>query len=163
MTHLFDSNSFMEAARLYYHPDVAPGYWEWLVSDPMRQHIASVPAVYEEITTGEGELVDWAKETAPDDFWRPITADTLRAAGELSAWAADPARTYKQAAVDEFLDSCDYWLIAEAKASGLTVVTREVSEPNSRKKVKIPDVCRAFGIDCAQPFPVYQLLGLRLQ
>ncbi|WP_395690092.1 DUF4411 family protein [Nocardioides sp.] len=163
MTYLFDSNTFMEAARLYYHPEVAPGFWAWLIGDPMRDRIASVPAVQEEIANGEGELVDWARNTVPDCFWRPVTPDTLRAAAELSTWATDPARAYKQAAIDEFLDSCDYWLIAEAHAAGLTVVTREVSAPESRSRIKIPDVCRAFGIDCAQPFPVYQRLGLRLQ
>lgn len=162
MTYLFDSNTFMEAARLYYSFELAPGFWDWLISDPMRGQIASIEAVRDEIGNGNGDLVKWAAQTAPTDFWRLPTQDTVDAAQELSRWATDPKRNFKQAAVDQFLDSCDYWLIAEAMASGLRVVTREVSAPGSKKSIKIPDVCVPFGVSCDQPFAVYQKLGLRL-
>ncbi len=162
MTHLFDANTFMEAARLYYSFKLAPGFWEWLISPPMRAHIASIDAVRDEIGNGTGDLVDWAKHTAPADFWRRPTQATLGAAQELSRWATDPDRKFKQAAVDQFLASCDYWLIAEAMASRLSVVTREVPAPGSKKAIKIPDACMAFGVSCEQPFAVYQRLGLRL-
>lgn len=162
MTYLFDSNTFMEAARLYYSFELAPGFWDWVISDPMRRHIASIEAVREEIGKGSGDLADWATGSVPDDFWRPVTQVTLVAAQRLSEWATDPVRGFKQAAVDQFLASCDYWLIAEGMASGLTVVTREVSAPGSRKSIKIPDACKAFGVHCEQPFPVYQSLGLKL-
>ena len=162
MTYLFDSNTFMEAARLYYSFELAPGFWEWLISDAMRAQIASIEAVRDEIGNGAGDLADWAAETAPADFWRPPTQATLDAAQKLSRWATDPDRDFKQAAVDQFLASCDYWLIAEAMASGLRVVTREVSAPGSKKSIKIPDACMSFGVSCEQPFAVYQRLGLRL-
>lgn len=162
MTYLFDSNSFMEAARLYYHFELAPGFWDWVISDPLRSHISSIEAVREEISKGYGALVDWAKGSVPDDFWRPVTQSTLAAAQQLSQWATDPLRGFTQAAVDKFLSSCDYWLVAEAMASGLTVVTREVSAPSSKKSIKIPDACAPFKVKCEQPFVVYQNLGLRL-
>lgn len=162
MTYLFDSNTFIEAARLYYSFELAPGFWDWVISDAMRGHIASIEAVREEISNGSGDLVDWATRSVPDDFWRPVTEATLAAAQELSKWATDPLRGFKQAAVDQFLASCDYWLIAEGMASGLTVVTREASAPGSRKSIKIPDACQPFGVHCEQPFPVYQRLGLKL-
>jgi hypothetical protein len=158
--HLFDSNTFMEAARLYYGLDLAPGFWEWLVSDGMRDQIASIEAVKEEITDGTGELVDWA-ESIPPDFWRPITERTLESASALSEWAADPSRNYTQAAVDDFLSKADYWLVAEAMAARAPS-TREGSSPESKKRIMIPDACAAFGVQVAQPFPVYAMLGLRL-
>lgn len=163
MTYLFDANTFMEGARLYYSFELAPGFWDWLISAPMRDHIASIEAVREEIGNGSGDLVDWVRGSVPDDFWRPVTQATLAAARELSEWAIDPLRGFNQAAVDQFLASGDYWLIAEGMASGLTVVTREVSAPGSKKSIKIPDACQAFGVQCKQPFPVYQGLGLRLR
>lgn len=161
MTYLFDSNTFMEAARLYYSFELAPGFWEWLTSDRMKADIASVESVRDEISKGTGDLVNWST-TAPAGFWRPVAAVTVDAAAALSEWATDPARNFKQSAVDEFLSSCDYWLIAEGMATGLTVVTREVSAPESRKRIKIPDACKPFGVPCEQPFPVYQKLGLKL-
>jgi Domain of unknown function (DUF4411) len=158
---LFDSNTFIEAARLYYAFDLAPGFWEWLVSGPMRSQIGSVEAVREEVMSGHGDLVTWAAST-PADFWRPVSESTLERASALAEWAADPGRDYKQSAVDEFLSKADFWLIAEAMASGATLVTREVSAPDSKKTIKIPDACSAFGVLCAQPFVVYSTLGLRL-
>ena len=74
-----------------------------------------------------------------------------------------PDRIFKQSAVDEFLDSADFSLIAQAMALGAIVVTRETSEPNCKKRVKIPDACLAMGVDCMQPFEVYSALRLRLR
>lgn len=159
--YLFDANTFMEAARLYYSFDLAPGFWEWLVSDPMRNEISSVEAVKDEISGGHGDLVTWA-ESVRADFWRPVTQATLEHGTALAEWANDPERDYRQAAVDAFLGKADFWLIAEAMASGATVVTREVPAPESKKNIKIPDACAAFGVAHAQPFPVYARLGLRL-
>lgn len=159
--YLFDANTFMEAARLYYSFELAPGFWEWLVSESMRDQIASIEAVKDEITAGTGQLVAWA-ESIPTDFWRPVTEETLTRASAVSEWAADPGRNYTQAAVDDFLGKADYWLVAEAMATAATVVTRELSSPDSRRRIMIPDACAAFGVRCAQPFPVYAALGLRL-
>jgi hypothetical protein len=130
VTYLVDSNTFMEAARLYYSFDLAPGFWEWLVSESMRESIGSVEAVKEEITAGEGDLVDWAQDEAAADFWRPVTAATVEAAAALAQWAAEPGHAYTQAAVDEFLSKADFWIVAEAMATGSTVVTARRSRSN---------------------------------
>ena len=60
------------------------------------------------------------------------------------------------------MSSADLRLDAPAQALGATVVTREKSEPNSRKVVKIPDVCNENGVAWTDPFAVYRTLGLRL-
>ncbi len=110
---------------------------------------------------GHGDLVAWAQDVR-DDFWHPVTETTLERASVLAEWATDPARRYTQAAVDDFLSKADFWLVAEGMASQATVVTREIQAPESRKSIKIPDACAAFGVTCAQPFEVYTQLGLRL-
>lgn len=81
---------------------------------------------------------------------------------QLSAWATDPSRQYRQEAVDEFLDSADYKLIAHAMANGATVVTREQPASESKKKIKIPDVCHAFNVAWTDLFSLYRALGTRL-
>jgi hypothetical protein len=58
--------------------------------------------------------------------------------------------------------SADLKLIAHAMASGGTVVTREQPAPDSKKKIKIPDVCNAFQVPWTGPFGAYRALGLRL-
>lgn len=123
--------------------------------------MASIDAVKDEITGGSGDLVDWAR-ARPATFWLTDTSAVVTAMGQLSTWATGPARQYRQEAIDEFLDSADYKLIAHAIATGSTVVTREQPAPDSKKKIKIPDVCNAFGVAWTDPFSLYRTLGMRL-
>ncbi len=98
--HLLDANAFMEANRLYYGFDIAPGFWTWLADPTLAGQVASIDAVKDEITAGTGDLVDWAR-ARPDTFWLTDTDVVLLAMREVAAWAADPARQYRQEAVDE--------------------------------------------------------------
>lgn len=159
--YLLDANAFMEASRLYYAFDIAPGFWTWLGGSSLAADVASIDAVKNEVTAGTGDLVGWARDR-PSAFWLTDSADVLIAMQELAAWATDPARQYRQEAVDEFLDSADYMLIAHAMCNGATVVTREQPAPDSKKKIKIPDACHAFDIACIDPFGLYRALGMRL-
>jgi len=159
--YLLDANAFMEANRLYYAFDIAPGFWTWLGDPSLAGQVASIDAVKDEITAGTGDLVDWAR-SLPAAFWLSDTTDVLAAMTELAAWAADPARQYRQDAIDKFLDSADLRLIAHAMAAGATLVTREQPAPESKTKIKIPDVCTVFGVVWTDPFSTYRSLGLRL-
>lgn len=159
---LLDANAFMEASRLYYSFRIAPGYWGWLVEKFEAGEVASIEAVYDEISAGHGDLVEWAKHPALDGFWMPDTAESLAAAGGLAEWAAHPNRPFKQAAVEEFMASADLRLAAQACSMGATVATRETSDPGCRKRVKLPDAAGAVGVDCVQPFVAYERLGLTL-
>lgn len=159
--YLLDSNAFMEANRLYYGFDIAPGFWTWLASPALADQVGSIEPVKDEITAGTGDLVAWARDQ-PDAFWLADTAEFVAAMTEIAAWVTDPARQYRQEAIDEFLDSADYRLIAQAMATGSTVVTREQPAPDSKKRAKIPDVCNAFDVAWTDPFSAYRALGMRL-
>ncbi len=158
---MLDANAFMEANRLYYAYDIAPGFWTWLANTSLAGEVASIDAIKDEITAGSGELVEWAR-ALPSTFWLPDSEDVVTGMTELAAWSTDPSRSFRQAAADEFLGSADLKLIAHAIAARASVVTRERSEPESRKKIKIPDVCIAFGVDSTDPFSAYRALGMRL-
>jgi hypothetical protein len=159
--YLLDSNAFMEANRLYYAFDIAPGFWTWLASPTLADQLGSIEPVKAEISAGTGDLVAWAR-ARPEAFWLVDTAEVVTAMTDIAAWVTDPARLYRQEAIDEFLDSADYRLIAHARATGSTVVTREQPAPDSKKKVKIPDVCHAFDVAWTDPFSAYRALGMRL-
>lgn len=159
--YLLDANAFMEANRLYYAFDIAPGLWTWLRDSGLTGEVGSIDAVRDEITAGTGDLVAWAGDL-PARFWVVDTDDVVAAMAELAGWANHPARQYKQEAVNEFMASADLKLIAHAMVSGATVVTREQPAPDSRKKIKIPDVCSAFHVAWIDPFSAYRALGLRL-
>jgi hypothetical protein len=162
VTYLLDANAFMEAARLYYAFDIAPGFWSWFAAAATHDDVASVDAVKDEITEGTGHLVTWAR-ALPASFWLTDTDDVVAAMADLATWATtSKVHSYRQEAIDEFLDSADFRLIAQAMATGATVVTRERPAPQSLKKIKIPDVCVGFGVAWADPFTAFRALGLRL-
>ena len=123
--------------------------------------MASIQAVKDEITAGDDALVEWAKRM-PDAFWLSDTAESIGAMRDAVTWATAPDRLFTQAAVDEFMDSADLRLVAQAAAIGAAVVTRETSDPNCKRRVKLPDACDALGVQCVQPFEAYRSLGLRL-
>lgn len=135
--YLLDANAFMEANRLYYAFDIAPGFWTWLEDPALNGKVASIQAIRGEITAGSGDLVDWAKRL-PSSFWLPDTTEVVGAMAQVSEWANSPDRQYKQAAVTEFMGSADL------------------------SRIKIPDVCNAFNVTWTDPFSAYRLLGLRL-
>jgi hypothetical protein len=161
MTYLLDANAFMEAARLYYGFDLVPGFWRWLKDSSIERKVASVRTVRDEIVQGEGDLVEWAKQL-PRDFWLDDSPESLQNMARLVDWAEGSSQHYVEAAVAEFADSADLRLIAAAMTHGAIVATREKSQPEAQKKIKIPDVCRAFGVSCVVPFDAYRQLGMCL-
>lgn len=159
--YLLDANAFMEAGRTYYGFSIAPGFWDWLAARGNAGDIASIGPVKDEITAGAGDLVDWATNL-PASFWLPETDDVVRAMAALAAWAVEPARQYRQEAVTEFMASADLRLVAHGIATGATIVTREQPAPDSKKRIKIPDVCDAFDVTWTDPFSAYRSLGMCL-
>lgn len=159
--YLLDTNVFIEASRFYYGFDIAPGFWSWLADPARTGQVASVHAVREELAKGADTLVAWTRDR-PDSFWLPESDDVVLAMAQLAAWATDPARSFRQAAIDKFLDSADFRLIAHAMATGSVVVTREQPAPDSKISIKIPDACNAFKVRWTDPFGVYRALGLCL-
>ena len=89
MMYLLDANAFMEASRLYYAFDIAPGFWTWLETAIATGDVASITAVRDEITAGRGPLVDWATQL-PKEFWLTDDETTVTEMTTLSRWAAGP-------------------------------------------------------------------------
>jgi hypothetical protein len=59
---------------------------------------------------------------------------------------------YKETAVEKFLAKADPWLIAKAMTIGATIITHEVIEQHSKRRVPIPNICQVFGVPCVNTF-----------
>lgn len=158
---LLDANVLMEAARRYYAFDLAPTFWNWLSHPSHAATLASASVIKEEVVAGTGDLVTWA-HGLPDSFWIPDDEASTSQLTNLAQWATDPSRPFLPAAVDEFMDSGDIRLVSVAAAHGHSVVTHETSDPNCRRRVKIPEACAAVGVTCVQPFEAFRALGMSL-
>lgn len=72
---------------------------------------------------------------------------------------------YLPNALAEFLDAdeADAWLVAYGlfESANAVVVTHELSEPNRKNKIKIPDVCIAHGVQYCNTIEMLRQLGQR--
>ena len=69
---------------------------------------------------------------------------------------------YTPSAKREFASSADSWLCAHGLAFGKTIVTLETYSAGIKNRVKIPNVCRDFGIDYIDLLRFMREIGIRL-
>ena len=67
---------------------------------------------------------------------------------------------YFDLAKAKFATGADGWLVAYARIHGSTVVTNEQSAPESRKEVKLPDVCDQFEVRRDHTFAMLRALSV---
>lgn len=157
--YLLDTNVFVTPKQRYYGFDIVPGFWTSLLSAHTNLTVHSVRAVYFELQNFADELSEWAKSTAPRTMFIEPDTGTFDSISTIVQWAS--TQDFTEPAQREFNASADLELIATAHSTGKTVVTLETSSPDSRKSIKIPDVCMAFNIEYMDPFTMLRQLGVR--
>lgn len=160
--YVLDSNVFIEAKNRYYGFDIAPGFWEWLEHSYATGIICSFKPVYDELTTGDDELANWVNLKSHKGIFTAIDGDqaTSDFVRQILTWLK--SENYDSSAMRDFAEIADSFLIAFAAAHGYTVVTHERPAPNSRNKIKIPDVCKAFGVKYCDTFTMFRSTGAQL-
>lgn len=141
----------------WYGFDLCPGFWQWLEKANAAGVVHSVDAVYSELTAGDDDLAQWAKDH--EGFFLPTTAAELTAIAAINRWANN-SPDYKQAAKNEFAKAADSYLIGHAVAGGHTVVTHEVSR-QQRTKIKIPNAADANDVPHVNLFQMLRTEGAR--
>ncbi len=157
MAFLLDTNILIEAKNRYYGFDICPGFWAWLSAEEAGGRVLSIAAVRDEIVGREDDLSEWARARTPRFFQAP-DASTLAPMATLAVWVRE--QRYRAAAINEFLGSADYYLIAFAMAHGHTVVSHE-RPSDAVAKVKIPEPCIAHGVEIINPFTMLRRSGCR--
>jgi hypothetical protein len=148
--YLLDSDTFIQAKNGPYRFSVCPAYWDWLDREHKNGKIFSVRKVYEELMAREDDLSDWIENR--EGFFIPPDESTHSSMSLLSEWAI---KNYTAEGFSEFLSSGDYMLIAHAIGRKFIVVTHERSA-NTKAKVKIPNACEAFRVECINPFELLE-------
>lgn len=147
MAYLLDANVFIRSRNLEYGFDFCPAFWDWVGAAHANGKLYSVHAVLLELKRVDDELASWSADRDSGFFLPPDSAATQSFAA-VSSWVAD---RYTSSAMNEFLQTADYFLVAQAHAGRHTVVTHE-KPSGSTKRVKIPDVCQGLGIPCVLPY-----------
>ena len=149
MGYLLDADVFIQAKNLHYGFDFCPAFWDWLIQKHTEGEVFSIEKVRGDLAAGSDGLAEWAKTRGDAFFLRPDSR-VLSSFEAVSSWVVDSGR-YEQSAINTFLQVSDYYLISHAHAHKHTVVTHEVPA-QSRKKIKIPDVCIGLAIPVVSPF-----------
>ena len=159
--YLVDASVLMEAHRRYYRFGVCPGFWDCLIWHHKQGVVSSIDRVRKEIEDGKDALRQWVKKECPATFFKSTSDKVVgERYGEIISWAGTQNR-YRPEALAEFARAADGWLVAYAGEHGLTVVTQEVAAPESKKEVKVPDVCDAFKVPCIDTFEMLERLNVR--
>ena len=156
--YVLDTNVFVQAHRRHYAFEICPGFWDCLIHHHKTGLIVSIDRVRDEILAGDA-LETWVKDTAPSTLFAS-TADTAVTTNYalMVSWVQTEAQ-FRVEAKAEFAQVADGWLCAYAKAhSQHVVVTHEELSPDAQKRVPLPNVCKQFGVDYADPFVMLKQL-----
>lgn len=162
--YVLDSNIFIQAHRVTYPLDVATSFWNTLKRLAEEEKIISIDKVRDEIYENEDVLKDWVEANLSDEFFKPTDNQAvLNEYGLMAPWAESKADHYHRAAINDFLDYkvADAWLVSYCRATGNTIVTQEVSNPQRQNKIQLPEPCKHFGVNYCNIIKMFRALGVR--
>lgn len=164
-TFVVDSNFFIQAHRMYYPMDVVPGFWQRVRELAEAGRLVSIDKVKSEIVKNKDGLTEWCENNLIKEFFQD-SQTVIQHYIQVAQWADSRRGHYTPSAMDEFLhaDEADAWLVAYALAdvSRRVIVTHEISQPRSKKRIKIPDACAPFGVQYVNTIELFRRLGVRL-
>ncbi|MEM4218209.1 MAG: DUF4411 family protein [Candidatus Methanomethylicaceae archaeon] len=160
--YVLDTSVFTQAARSYYHFAIAPGFWKALVQKARAGTLLSIDRVKAEIDKGQDDLKKWVNSHF--HYFQSTNDQTIVAAYRQVIQWATAQNQYTPAAKTHFADNdnADAWVVAYARAKNCVVVTQEAPAPQARHKIKLPDVCRGFNVQCIDTFEMMRRLRIRL-
>ncbi len=161
--YVLDSNFFIEAHRSTYPLDIATGFWNRIHELATAGTIISIDKVKDELYDKNDELEAWCREFLPEDFFRSTTS-VINEYRMISEWTVSRRDHYLANAINDFLeaDEADAFLIAFALADtqNRIIVTQEVSDPNRRNRIKIPEPCDHFHVKYVNTIEMFRQLGV---
>jgi hypothetical protein len=158
MPYLLDANVFINAKNNHYRFGLCPGFWDWLVQANQAGIVFSIDKVLAELVARSDDLSSWAQAQRAT-FFLPSDASVTAALPSVSTWAN--GQSYTPPAISEFFAVADYWLVGHGVARGYTVVTHEISQPQARARIKLPDACNGVGVKWLTPFQLLEDEGAR--
>jgi hypothetical protein len=154
-----DANVFIWGCRDPYPlPDHRP-YWDWFESQIDIGNIVSHWKAIDEVLEGEkkGEpepIVQWVKTRKAKIIAPPDDEECQSLVGALCQYSYE---TFGPVKTVEFTKGADLFLIARAKLDSGAVVTQE----SEKKLVRIPQVCKQFGVTYMDMFQMARELKVK--
>ncbi len=162
LNYLLDADTLIRAFRQHYRPAFCPAYWDALLHHHEAGRVASIVPVKRELLKGNDDLAKWVRRRPPTTFFKDVQDNAVvRQYRALGNWV-QAHTSLNESAKAGFAAGADGWLVAYAQTNGFVVCTFEVSAPESRNRIKIPDIADAFGVACISPFDMLESLQVRM-
>lgn len=151
--YLIDSNILIDGHNRFYHPKFCDLFWDWLNDGYQNGVFFSIDKVKDEVTKPDPSKNELSRlisgNRLPIQFFQPSLSDQnlFKSYNEVITWSANN-NFYSTAAKQEFASStiADAYLVSVAKLHGYTIVTAETSQPDDKKRIRIPDAARNFNV-----------------
>ncbi len=163
--YIIDTSCLIQAHRQYYPFDIAPSFWDFLEQEFKKGNFILINKVQEEILRGKDKVSDFVQLRLPASCLLDCHSDQqiMNNYGEIMAWGNSNPRYNPQAKRDfaEF-EHADPFLVATAMTISGTVVSQEVSDPLTKRIIKLPDVCTQFNVPHCDTFTLLRRFGFRM-
>lgn len=137
MIYCIDTSALMDAWIRYYSPDTFPSLWKNIDRIIHEKKLISHEEVLFELQKKEDDLYKWAKDR--EHMFLLLTTEIQLATNEILTEFPRLVEAGKDRT------EADPFVIAVAKITRATVITSEKFTPK-QKKIRIPVVCREYGI-----------------
>ena len=161
--YLIDSDVLITAKNRYYAFPICPGFWESVLHGHSRGHLHSIDRVRQELLRGsrDDDLAQWVGQSVPASFFLASdSGEVVAAYTRVMLWVTHHPQ-YQAEAKTQFASGADGWLVAHGIVTGQTVVTNEQPRPESRRVIKLPDVCHGFNVQFEDTFAMLHSLGVQ--
>ncbi|HPW65772.1 MAG TPA: DUF4411 family protein [Salinivirgaceae bacterium] len=160
--YIVDSNFFIQAHRDSYPLDVVHSFWNKVKQLAHEGKIISIDKVKNEIYDKNDELETWCKNNLPDNFFKS-TSELINEYRQVLQWVHSKHTHYLPKAINDFIsaDEADAYIVAYALADTTKriIVTQEVSRPEMKSKIKIPEPCDALKVRYVRTIDMFRELG----
>lgn len=151
--YIIDTSSLTQMRRTY-PIDVFPGAWDKLDSLAASGVMLSVENVYEELKSQDDIVFEWAQKFV--HIFIPLDESIQTKVRQI-------LKTHKTLLdLKKIRSEADPFVVASAILNGCTVVTEEKPSGGPNKS-KIPDVCKAYGVECLPVIDMLRMEGLKLK
>lgn len=145
-----DTSALIQPWNNYYSMELCPQYWHVLGELAKEGSVFCTRDVRRELEKQDDALFAWAKEHP--HLFREVTDEVQENLRNILTTHRELVNTRTDRSM------ADPWVIAHAMAERATVVTKEGFAP---RKIKIPDVCRAYNVPCIDDFEFVRQIGVK--
>ena len=149
----------MTAWHDHYPPDLYPGFWECLEQYSQEGRLLSIDHVRSEILSPI-DLIAWVDRHWQGSFVFSGEQEVVQVFSDMQTWVQGNEQ-FSSAAKDDFARTADGWLAAYARIHNAIVVSNEVFDPNVKRRVPLPNLCKQFGVAHSNTIGMLRGLGVR--